>query len=184
MTREEWAFFVSLIVMLVMCSSYFFKRKSVYLSMQGSGIFLLMIAYLLEKQYFAMAGLAIGLIRSAVYLLYECKDKPAPLWWPILFTGAGIACYCIINLWVLDDIKPYDIIYLVGLVAYAFTFRERNLNLVRYLVLFPTALSILYNVLIDAAPFVWISYTFELCANILAIIKYRFWDKKNKQEKV
>lgn len=184
MTREEWAFIISFIVMLVMCSSYFFKKKSVYLSMQGAGILFLMVAYTLERQYFAMAGLGIGLVRSAVYLLYECSDRSTPIGWPIGFTLAGVACYCVINLWVLGDVKPYDILYLIGLAAYAFIFRVRNLCLVRYLVLFPTALSILYNVLIGSAYFVWISYTFELCANIVAIIKYRLLAKKNEREKV
>lgn len=179
MTREEWAFIISFIVMLVMCSSYFFKKKSVYLSMQGAGILFLMVAYTLERQYFAMAGLGIGLVRSAAYLFYEYNDRPTPIGWPIGFTLAGVACYCIINFWILGDSKPYDILYLVGLAAYAFIFCIRNLTLLRYLVLFPTALSILYNVLIGSAYFVWISYTFELCANIVAIIRYRLTDKKN-----
>ena len=149
--------------------------------MQGVGITLLMVSYILWREYFAMVGLVIGLIRSVVYLLYEWKDKPTPIWWAILFTAAGVACYLVVNLWIQGNAKPVDIIYLVGLVAYAFIFRIRNLVLVRYLVLIPTALSILYNALLGVgAIMVVISYSFEMCANLLAIGKHHLFDKKKK----
>lgn len=178
MTREEWALVVSIVVMLVMCSSYFFKKKSLYLAMQGMGIAFLMVAYILLREYFAMIGLVIGLARSMVYLLYEWKDKETSIWWAVLFSALGVACYVVINLWVLRSAKPYDLIYLVGLIAYAFIFRIRNLKLVRYLVLIPTALSIAYNALISAGIFVVISYSFELGANLVAIVKFRLQEKK------
>ena len=172
MTREQWAFIISVAVMLVMCASYFFKKKSLYLIVQGAGITLLMAAYILWKEYFAMVGLVIG-------LAYEHKDEHAPMWWAILFSAAGVACYVIINLWIQGNAKIVDVIYLVGLVAYAFIFRIRNLNLVRYLVLIPTGLSILYNALLGAGTvMVVVSYSFEMCANIAAIIKHHVYDKK------
>lgn len=183
MTREQWAFAVSILVMLVMCSSYFFKKKSLYLSVQSAGITLLMAAYILWKEYFAMAGLVIGLARMLVYLWYERKDKHAPIWWAVLFSVAGVACYLIINLWILKNAKPVDIIYLVGLVVYAFIFRIRSLNLVRYLVLIPTALSIVYNALLGVGTvMVVVSYSFEMCANLVSIAKYHLYDKKKNIE--
>ena len=185
MTREQWAFAVSIVVMLVMCSSYFFKKKSLYLAVQGVGITLLMVAYILWKEYFAMVGLVIGLIRMLVYLWYERKDKHAPIWWAIALSAAGVASYLIINLWILKNAKPVDIIYLVGLVAYAFIFRIRSLNLVRYLVLIPTALSILYNALLGAGTImVVLSYAFEMCANLVSIAKYHLYDKKKTEIEV
>jgi hypothetical protein len=183
MTREQWAFAVSILVMLVMCSSYFFKKKSLYLIVQSAGITLLMAAYILWKEYFAMAGLVIGLARMLVYLWYERKDKHAPIWWAVLFSLLGVACYLIINLWILKNAKPVDIIYLVGLVAYAFIFRIRSLNLVRYLVLIPTALSIVYNALLGVGTvMVVVSYSFEMCANLVSIAKYHLYDKKKNIE--
>ncbi len=183
MTREQWAFAVSILVMLVMCSSYFFKKKSLYLIVQSAGITLLMAAYILWKEYFAMAGLVIGLARMLVYLWYERKDKHAPIWWAVLFSLLGVACYLIINLWILKNAKPVDIIYLVGLVAYAFIFRIRSLNLVRYLVLIPTALSIVYNALLGVGTVMVVgSYSFEMCANLVSIAKYHLYDKKKNIE--
>ena len=185
MTREEWAFIISIVVMLVMCSSYFFKKKSLYLIVQGIGITLLMASYILWREYFAMVGLVIGLVRMLVYLLYEQKNKEAPIWWAIVFSVLGVACYLIINVWIQGTAKWVDIIYLVGLVAYAFIVRIRNLNLVRYLVLIPTGLSILYNALLGVGTLmVVISYSFEFCANIASIIKYHVWDKKKQSVEV
>ena len=183
MTREQWAFVVSLVAMLLIASSYFFKKKSLYLIVQSVGIILLMAAYILWKEYFAMAGLVIGLARMLVYLWYERKDKHAPIWWAVLFSLLGVACYLIINLWILKNAKPVDIIYLVGLVAYAFIFRIRSLNLVRYLVLIPTALSIVYNALLGVGTvMVVVSYSFEMCANLVSIAKYHLYDKKKNIE--
>ncbi len=184
MTKEQWAFVISVLVMLVMCASYFFKKKKIYLAMQGVGITLLMVAYLLQGHYFAMVGLAIGLLRSIVYLLYEWKNKKTPLWWAIAFTVVGVMCYGVINLWILKDTNYFDVIYLLGLAAYAFVFRIRNLVLMRYLVILPIALSILYNALAEVGIFVVISYSFELCANIVAIIKYHYFDKNKAKQKV
>ncbi|MBQ7912411.1 MAG: YgjV family protein [Clostridia bacterium] len=186
MTREQWAFVISIVVMVVMCSSYFVKNKSLYLIVQGVGITLLMVSYILWREYFAMVGLVIGLVRMLVYLLYEQKNKETPIWWAIVFSVLGVACYLIINLWIQGTAKWVDIIYLVGLVAYAFVFRIRNLNWVRYLVLIPTGLSILYNALLGAGTLmVVISYSFEFCANLVSIVKYHVWDKKkqNVEEK-
>lgn len=182
MTKEQWAFIVSLIAMLLIASSYFFKKKSQYLALQGSGICFLILSYLFTGEYFAMVGLVIGLARSVTYLLYELKNKAVSIFWPILFSVLGIAAYCIINLWILRTAKPVDIIYLIGLIGYAFIFWVPKLELLRYLVLIPTGISILYNVLIHAVPFVIISYSFELSANLVAIAKYDLF-KRNKNEK-
>jgi hypothetical protein len=68
-------------------------------------------------------------------------------------------------------------------VAYAFIFRIRSLNLVRYLVLIPTALSIVYNALLGVGTvMVVVSYSFEMCANLVSIAKYHLYDKKKNIE--
>ena len=178
MAKERWAFVVSLIAMLLIASSYFFKKKSLYLILQSAGMVFLMSSYLLTGEYFAMIGLAIGLARALTYFAFEIHDKKASIFFPFLFSGLSVAAYCIINLWILKTAKLVDIIYLAGLVGYAFIFWIRDLKTMRYLVTIPTALSILYNVLIRAVPFVIISYSFELAANLAAIAKYDLFKKK------
>lgn len=184
MTKTEvWVFVLGIVVMLLMSSGYFFKKKSIYLTMQSAGIVVMCVSYLLEGAYFAMVGLGIGLVRSLVYLWYECKDKDAPLWWAFLFSAAGIACYCVINLGIMKDVKPLDILYLIGLAFYAFIFRIRDFNLVRYWVLIPTALSIVYNAAMGISMlFVTISYSVELCANLVSIVKTKWIDKRKKEK--
>ena len=54
----------------------------------------------------------------------------------------------------------------------------------RYVILIPTFLALLYNVLILATVFVIVSYSFELLANIVSIIKFDIIDKrKDKQNR-
>ena len=183
MEKEQWAFIAGLIAMLLVASSYFFRKKTQYLFLQGLGIVFLMLSYLFTGEYFAMVGLVIGLARSLTYFAFEVKGKNTSIFWPFLFSGLGVASYFILNFWILKTAKPaIDCIYLVGLIAYAFIFWVRKLELLRYLVLIPTGLSILYNVLINAVPFVIVSYSFELLANLVAIAKYDLF-KRLKNEK-
>ena len=54
-------------------------------------------------------------------------------------------------------------VYIVGI---------RNLQLLRYCILTPVALAVLYCVLMNAAIFTTCSYAIELVVNIVAIIIY------------
>ena len=171
---------VSFVAMLLIAASYFVKHKSGFLLFQSAGIVFLMASYLLEGAYFATVGLGIGLARSLIFFGYEKKDKRAPIAWSYLFSALGIAVYFIINVWILKSYVWYDVLYLVGLIFYAFVFRIRNLEWMLYMVTIPTGISILYNVVSKATPFVVISYSFELGANLLAILKYHIFEKKEK----
>ena len=161
--NETLAFIVSFIAMVLIAASYFFKKKEKYLLFQLLGIVFLMLSYFFTGEFFAMIGLGIAIMRTLVFFLYEKKEKTAPL---------------------LRTAKPADIIYLSALFGYAFVFRIRNIKTVRFAVLIPTTLSIVYNVVIEAVPFVIISYAFELGANIVSIFKYHVFHKKNKTQGV
>ena len=172
---------VGFVAMALIIASYFVKNKSGFLLFQSLGIVFLMVSYLLEGLYFAMIGLGIGLQRALVYFVYEKKDKQAPIAWAFVFAGLTLAVYFIVNIWVLRSARIEDIVYLVGLALYAFVFRIRDLEVMRYTATIPTALSILYTVLCRATPFVVLSYIFELSANIAAILKYHVFAKKEIQ---
>lgn len=85
------------------------------------------------------------------------------------------------NLWILGTAKPIDIIYLGSLCLYAFTFRIRNLKTMRYVVVAPNSLAVVYNIAITAPIFTVLSYAFELTANIIAIIQFNL-KKQNRLE--
>lgn len=182
--HETLAFIVSFIAMVLIAASYFFKEKEKYLLFQLIGIVFLMLSYFFTGAFFAMIGLGIAIMRTLVFFLYEKKGKTAPLWIAFLFCGLSALAYFIVNFGILQTAKPNDIIYLLALFGYAFVFRIRNIKIVRFTVLIPTVLSIVYNVAIGAVPFVIISYTFELGANIVSIFKYHVFNKKNKTQGV
>lgn len=183
MTAEEWSLITSFIAMILIASSYFWGNVRGFLLSQSSGIVFLMFSYCFDKLYFPMIGLSVGLLRTIIFYGYEKKNKLAPIIWPFIFTGMSVVAYLIINVAILGTKEWYDAIYLVGLVMYAFVFRIRNMEVLRYAITIPTALSILYNVVSGAAIFAVISYGFELCANIGSILKYNVFEKR-KEEKV
>ena len=169
---KTWALIFSFIAMLLIAASYFLGTKDGFLVLQGSGIVFLMSSYLCNGQYFAMIGLGIGLARCVVFYLYERRDKEAPIVWCYALCALSFAAYFVVNLWILQQFHPADILYLIGLVLYMFVFRIRNIKTVRFVILLPTALSIAYNVWAASPIFTVISYCFEMLANIIAILKY------------
>lgn len=167
----------SFIAMSLLVSSYFFKDRTYFLLFQTLGIVFLVVSYLFDGNYYAMVGLSVGLARTLVYYLYERKHSLAPVSLAITFCMLTVAAYAVVNLWILKNPKPVDIISLTSLCGFAVLFRIKNVKLMRYLIVIPTALAILYNYLCGATVFVIISYSFELAASLYAIVKFNILDK-------
>ena len=176
------ALIASFFAMMSVAVSYFFKKKSLYLTFQAICIVFLIISYFFSLEFFAMIGLTIGLFRTLVFFVYEKHDKRAPLWLSFLLGGMTVASYFIVNLGILHTAKPLDILCLIALVMYAFIFRIRNLKIVRFTMLVPTVISIAYNALTFAPIFTCGSYIIELTANVLSIFKYHVLKEKKKAE--
>ena len=162
-----------------MVSSYFFKSKRNYLFFQVLGLIGMFLSYLFGAEYFAMVALAVSFSRTFTFFCYEKKDTEAPIFLSFLFASLGLCAYITVNLIILGDAKPVDIICLTEQVMYAFVFRIRNIKTVRYALILPTALAVLYNLLIGDMMFLVMSYSFELLADFYAIYKYR--DRKPKE---
>lgn len=177
MTAKEWALIFSFIAMTLIASAYFFKSKEMFLILQGLGIFALMGSYLFNGQYFAMIGLGVGLLRCIIFYLYERAGKEAPIFWCYLLCALAFASYGI-SLWMGESFHPADIVYLIALVLYMFIFRIRSIKVVRYTILVPTVLSIVFNIWAASPIFAVISYCFELGANIVAILRYDVFGKE------
>lgn len=174
----------SFIAMAFVVTSYFVKRKSLYLLFQSLCIVFLVASYFFTEQFFAMIGLAIGLVRALVFFAYERKEKIAPLWVSCALAGGTIASYFIVNFGILKTAQPLDILCVAALVLYAFIFRIRDLKLVRFTMLVPTVLSILFNTLTNAALFASLTYVFELTANVVSIYKYHIRTEKKETRSV
>ena len=54
----------------------------------------------------------------------------------------------------------------------------RDLKIVRYSMLLPAILAILFNMLTNAAIFATLTYVFDLSANVVSIFKYHIFNKK------
>lgn len=176
MDNSVLAYISGFIAMALVATSYFVKKKLHYLVFQLLGIVFLIFSYFFTENFFAMAGLIVALARTVTFALYENREKRAPLIWPFVFSALSIASYFITST---GAPRPVDILFLAGLLGYAFIFRVRSLKLVRFLMLAPTVLSVLYNVLIpEAVIFVIISYSFELAANVVSIFKYHVFGKE------
>lgn len=190
MENQTLAFITSLIAMLLIMASYFFKKKELYLLFQAAGMVFLIANYFFTLQFVAMLGLVVGLFRALVFFFYERKDKLAPIAWAFLFSALSIAAYFIAKE-LEGDNKPNNefewkgMILVVSLALYAFIFRIRDLRLMRFTVLAPTSLALLYNILIRAtqsSPFAILTYAFELGANIVSILKYHVFGKEETKQ--
>ena len=184
MENDTFALIASFIAMVFVVMAYFVKNKAHYLLFQLLCILFLVISYFFTLQFFAMIGLAIGIFRTVTFYLYEKKEKVAPIFWSFIFSIFTIISYLVVNLRVLKTAQPLDVLCLLSLVMYAFIFRIRNLKIVRFTMLIPLFLSVLFNVLTEAAIFAALSYAFEFCANVVSIFKYHVFNKEEcyKQE--
>lgn len=166
------AYITSFIAMSLIVIGYFVKNKSGYLLFQFLGIIFLILSYLFSVKFVPMIGLMIGLIRTITFFFYEKNDKNAPLYWPFIFSALSIGAY-FLGVELQNSQGQYvDILCVLALCMYAFIFRIRDFKIVKFTVLVPTILSIIYNILVQAPFFNTLSYSFELGANILAIILY------------
>ncbi len=162
---------IGFVAMVFAMSSYFVKKKSVFLVAQAGAILSLAFSCLFIVQYYAVVSYVLGLIRVGVFYLYERKGKSAPNWLIATFVGLYMLFYVIVNIVILQTFNALDILLLIANVFFTVAFSIRNLTLVRYIFLFPLAISVVYYVLIPGGSlFVIISYSFELLANAVAIL--------------
>lgn len=180
---EILALITSFIAMALVATSYFVKKKELYLIFQFLGIIFLILSQIFSFEYFAAVGLTIALVRTYTFYHYEKKGVVASIVWPIVFSVLSIASYLVINLVVLKTLKPLDILCLVSLILYAFIFRIRDLKTVRYSMIIPTGMSIIYYIMISAPIFTIFSYSFELIADVVSIFKYHIIKPNKRKEK-
>lgn len=183
MENQTLSLLAGFLAMAFVMASYFVKKKAYYLLFQLFCIVCLIISYFFNLQFFAMIGLAVGLGRTVVFFWFENKGKRAPIGWSFLFSFLTLVAYFTVNYGILKTAQPLDVLCLLALCMYAFIFRIRNLKIVRYTMLFPTVLSILFNVFTHAALFATLTYVFELCANLVSIGKYYVFSKEKGEVK-
>lgn len=176
--EEVWAQIISFGALLWIVISYFVSKKN-YLLFQAFGMVFLMLSYLLKNNYFAMVGIGLGLLRALIFYIYELNGKEASIALSFIFAILVVASYFIVNIGIQKIGKYQDILYVVSLVFYAFTFRLRDKKILLYTTLIPTSLAFIYNLICYSTLFVVLTYAFELFANVVAIFKF-YYDKNKK----
>ena len=178
MITEIAAQAVSLIALVLIVCSYFVSKKN-YLLLQMLGMVGLLLSFLLKANFFAMVGMAISIIRALTFYLYEKNGRLAPIILSFFFSALTVASYFIVNVGIQGNAVPVDILYLISLICYAFTFRVRDRRLFLHVALIPTALGLVYTAVSFTTVFVLISYAFEFLANLVALIKFYIEEKKS-----
>ena len=172
---------MSIIALGLYCSSYFFNTKKKYLTFQLTGNLFLSLSYLFMGAYFTMVSAAVGIVRGVVCYTYEKKGKRVPVYVIACLCLVTVLSYVMINYVILSgEASPWDILYLFASCMYAITFAVRNIKLMRYLVLIPHMSAILYNLLAHAPISSAISYGIEFVITVVAIVKFRLQEKKDK----
>ena len=169
---------VSFIALILIVCSYFVSKKN-YLLLQMLGMVGLLLSFLLKANFFATVGMVISIIRALTFFLYEKHGRRAPIILSFFFSALTVASYFIINVGRQGSAKPEDILYLISLICYAFTFRVRDRRLFLHVALIPTALGLVYTSVSFTTVFVLISYAFEFLANLVALIKFYIEEKKS-----
>lgn len=87
MENQTLALIASFIAMAFVVMAYFVKKKAYYLLCQLLCIVFLVVSYFFTVQFFAMIGLAVGLLRTVTFFVYENKEKQAPHILVVYFLG-------------------------------------------------------------------------------------------------
>lgn len=167
--------------MLSAISSYFVKKKNVFLVVQSLAIILFAFASFFKVNFLPVFTYLIAFVRMIIYYGYEKKDKIAPFMIKTLFAGLNVVAYFVLNAITKTLFNPVDLILLFASVVYAYGFGIRNLQLLRLFFIAPTVASIVYYSLVPGSLFAIISYSFELCANLISLVLYR--DKRKEYER-
>ncbi len=172
-----FSYIASFIAMILAGSSYFVKKKAFYLLLQLGTLVFLVLSYFFSASYVPMIALTVAILRVITFYLYEKKNKVAPIYVAFILSILTIIACFVVKYVNKQSILFIDIVYIVSCIAYIFVFRLRNLKLVRFTILFPLILSIIYNSVVFTTPFIIVSYSFELLANVVSIFKYHVFNQ-------
>ena len=178
MYSEPLSIIASFLGMGFAVSSYFVKKKNVFLVLQGSAILFLALSCLFKLHYLPVITYGIALVRVVVYYLFEKADKFLSVWLKTFFALLNVLAYFVVNAIGGQLFNAIDLLLIVSSIMYAYIFGIRNIKIMRFVFIIPTLLCIIYYVATSAAIFITVSYSFELVSNITAICYYWYRESK------
>ena len=153
-------------------SSYLMKKKWQFLVAQGMSILLIAISNLYLGLYYACISSLVSFSRVLVYYDFERKDKEVPHSIKLLFVALVIISYVITNIIILKNTMWQDLMLMAINCSFVYIVGIRNIKVLRYCMVPPILLAILYCILMKTAVFTTFSYVIELVANLVAIVIY------------
>ena len=162
----------SFVAMACAIASYFVKKKKLFLVAQSLAIILFALSSFFSVVLLPIFTFSIAFIRMIVYYAFEKKDKPVSFWIKTFFAILNVVAYFVLNAISGTLFNPIEIILLVASVIYTYCFGIRNLQLLRLFFIVPTVLCIIYYALVPISLFFLVSYSFELCANLVSFVLY------------
>lgn len=184
MYSEPLSLIASFLGMGFAMSSYFVKKKNLFLVWQGGAILFLALSCLFKLHYLPVITYGIALVRVLVYYQFEKADKNLSVWIKTFFALLNVVAYFVLNAISGTKFNAIDLLLIIASIMYAYIFGIRNIKLLRFMFIIPTVISIVYYIITCAAIFVTISYLFELLANLTAICCYKYWEIKFNKAKI
>lgn len=153
--------------------SWFVKKKKLFLVVQSLAIILLAFSNFFNVTFLPVCTYLIAFIRMIVYYSYEKTNKTAPFIIKTIFAVLNVVAYFVLNAISGTLFNPIDLLVMTASVLYAYGFGIRNLQHLRLFFVPPTVMTIIYYAFVPNSIFMLISYSFELCANLVSFAIYR-----------
>ena len=129
------------IALILVCVGYFLKKKSHFLIIQTVANFFYSAAFFVVGAYVGAVLVVISIFRC-IYLYFAEKHS---FKYKLHFLSIFILCYVVMTVLFWDS--PYDFIPLITSTMFTIGFTIKNLQLMRYVLIIPNVLLVLYNIL-------------------------------------
>lgn len=164
------------IALILVCVGYFFKKKSHFLIIQTVANFFYAGAFYVVGAYVG-AGLVVVSILRCIYLYFAEKKS---FKYTLHFLPIFIVCYISITVIFWDS--PWDFLPLITSTLFTIGFVIKNLQTMRYVLLIPNAILVLYNILKTTYTSAILDFI-EFIVIMVVIVKHILKNRRTKNDK-
>lgn len=161
------------IALVLVCIGYFFKTKSALMIIQIIANFFYAGAFFVVGSYVGAGLTMISLLRCVYLYFAEKKHFKYTLHMLPIF----IILYTTITIIFWNN--AFDIMSLIASVIFTIGFAIKNLQTMRYVLIFPNAILVVYNIITTTYASALLDFI-ETIVIIVAIVKFYFNNKKTK----
>lgn len=159
------------IALILVCIGYFLKTKSSLMIIQAVANLFYAGAFFAVGAYVGAGLVVISIFRCIYLYIAEKKNFKYTLHFLIIF----IALYTSITIFFWKT--PFDFMPLIGSIIFTFAFAIKNLQTMRYILILPNALLVIYNILTTTYTSALLDLI-EIIVIIIAIVKFTYTNKR------